>query len=131
MIYLDTAAALKLVHDEDESRELDAWLDERIRVPRVSSTLIEVEVPRALHRCAPEAMTRMPTMLSSVTRLEIDKTVRDTAAAFEKEHLRSLDAIHLATALPLAGHLEAFVTYDKRLLAAAHSQGLPTASPGA
>jgi hypothetical protein len=67
--------------------------------------------------------------------LELDATVRATAAAYAEPTLRSLGAIHLATAQMLAGQsgstFEAFVTYDKRLLAAAATIGLPTASPGA
>lgn len=54
-----------------------------------------------------------------------------TACAYQDPHLRSLDAIHLATASAVFGaHLSAFVTYDKRLLAAADALGLVTAHPG-
>ncbi|HEY7489248.1 MAG TPA: hypothetical protein VH912_32725 [Streptosporangiaceae bacterium] len=66
--------------------------------------------------------------------MEIDATIRTTAAAYEDAALRSLGAVHLATAQVLASgagaEFEAFVTYDKRLLAAAAAIGLPTASPG-
>jgi predicted nucleic acid-binding protein len=58
--------------------------------------------------------------------------VRATAAAYDDPGIRSLDAIHLATAdAVLADDLTAFVTYDRRLLAAAEALSLPTASPGA
>jgi predicted nucleic acid-binding protein len=67
--------------------------------------------------------------MARVYRLEIDDTVRATAAALADPQLRSLDAIHLATALLARSELEAFVTYDQRLLAAAGQLGLPTASP--
>ena len=63
-----------------------------------------------------------------------DSTIRATAAAFAEPTLRSLDAIHLATAQVLTNEsgteLLAFVTYDRRLLDAAKATGLPTASPG-
>ncbi len=67
-------------------------------------------------------------------RLDIDARVRTVAAAFDDPLLRFLDAIHLATALRLTDahdtRLEAFVTYDRRLLEAARRADLPTASPG-
>ncbi|WP_232071931.1 hypothetical protein [Phytohabitans flavus] len=67
-------------------------------------------------------------------RLEIDNTIRATAAAFAEPTLRSLDAIHVATAQVLTNEsgttLTAFATYDRRLLESAKAAGLPTASPG-
>jgi predicted nucleic acid-binding protein len=71
--------------------------------------------------------------MSKINKVEIDSTVRATAAAYLDPQLRSLDAIHLASAhsLVLDGvSISAFVTYHKRLLAAAANAGLPTASPG-
>lgn len=63
---------------------------------------------------------------------EMDSTVRSVAASYQEPTLRSLDAIHLATAdVAYRDHLTAFVTYDKRLLTAAEQVGLPVASPGA
>jgi hypothetical protein len=92
-------------------------------------------LPRALRRAAPQALVGVPSALSRLYRLEIDATVRATAAAYTEPTLRSLDAIHLATAQLLAaqagGAFEAFVAYDKRLLVAASAIGLPIASPGA
>ncbi|MCP3816665.1 hypothetical protein NLX86_00485 [Streptomyces sp. A3M-1-3] len=67
--------------------------------------------------------------------MEIDQTVRATAATYSDPYPRSLDAIHLATAQLLAGQPGAepltFVTYDQRLLKAAESVGLAGAAPGA
>lgn len=101
----------------------------------VSSALVEVEVPRALRRAAPQALVGVPAALARLYRLEIDATIRSTAGTYADPMLRSLDSIHLATAQLLAmdasGSFEAFVTYDKRLLAAASAIGLPTASPAA
>jgi uncharacterized protein len=129
VIYLDAAAVVKLVRVEPESARLEVWLEARRAMPLVSSTLVEVEVPRALRRRDPAALTGVPATLAKVYRLDIDDTVRATAAAFGDRLLRSLDAIHLATALLVRSELEAFVTYDQRLLAAAGQIGLPTASP--
>ncbi len=134
MIYLDSAAVVKLVRQESHSVDLVAWLDGHRDVPLVSSALVEVEVPRALRRSAPQALVGVPAAVGRLFRLEIDATIRATAAAFAEPTLRSLDAIHLATAQVLANEagatLTAFVTYDQRLLASARAAGLPIASPG-
>lgn len=135
MIYLDSAAIVKLVHPEPESGELDAWLIERIGMPRVTSDLAEVEVPRAINRCAPDRQQQVPVVMSTIARIHISGPVRALAASYKDPVLRSLDAIHLATAQILANQagepVATFVTYDKRLLNAARTAGLPTASPGA
>ncbi|MCP3802505.1 type II toxin-antitoxin system VapC family toxin [Allokutzneria sp. A3M-2-11 16] len=131
MIYLDTAALMKLVRREPHTEELVAWLNDPQRngSPRVASTLAEVELPRAVRRNAPAAAAGVPGVLAALYLLEIDATVRQTAAAYSDPLLRSLDAIHLATAQMLArqpgADLTAFVTYDKRLAEAARGAGLP------
>jgi predicted nucleic acid-binding protein len=134
VIYLDSAAVVKLVRQETHSPELVAWLNTHDDAPLVSSALVEVEVPRALRRSAPQALVGVPAAVGRLFRLEIDSTIRATAAAFTEPTLRSLDAIHLATAQVLTNEsgaeLLAFVTYDRRLLDAAKAAGLPTASPG-
>lgn len=129
MIYLDSSAVVKLVRVEPGTAELVTWLEARLAMPLVSSSLVEVEVPRALRRAAPEALPAVPAAMARLYRLEIDATVRATAAAFADPQLRSLDAIHLATALLVASELDAFVTYDDRLHGAAGQVGLPTAGP--
>ena len=134
MIYLDSAAVVKLIRQETHSAELVTWLNAHDDAPLVSSTLVEVEVPGAVRRSAPQALVGVPAAIGRLFRLEIDSTIRATAAAFAEPSLRSLDAIHLATAQVLVNEsgteLLAFVTYDRRLLHAAKAAGLPTASPG-
>jgi uncharacterized protein len=131
MLYLDTAALVKLVRREAEFDALADWLDERPSVPWVSSTLVEVELPRALRRTEPDLLADVPAVLARVARYEIDDVVRSAAAAFPESDLRTLDAIHLATASAIFGsRLVAFVTYDQRLTGAAKSMNLPVASPG-
>jgi hypothetical protein len=131
MLYLDTAALVKLVRREAESDALADWLDARPSVPWVSSTLVEVELPRALRRTEPDLLADVPAVLARVARYEIDDVVRAAAAAFPDPDLRSLDAIHLATARAIFGsRLDAFVTYDQRLSEAAKIMNLPVVSPG-
>lgn len=131
MIYLDTAALVKLVRREVESDALVDWLDARMATPLVSSILAEVELPRALRRTEPDLVAAVPALLQRLSRYEVDELVRSTAAAYPAAELRSLDAIHLATAQAVFGRqLVAFVSYDRRLLDAAAALGIPTASPG-
>ncbi|MEV4479769.1 type II toxin-antitoxin system VapC family toxin [Micromonospora coxensis] len=134
MIYLDSAAVIKLLRREAATEELVTWLNDRPGTTLVASALVEVEVPRALRRAAPQALVGVPSVLSRLYRVEIDATVRAAAGAYADPLLRSLDAIHLATAEILArqaaADFVAFVTYDRRLLDAAKGVGLPVASPG-
>ena len=131
MIYLDTSALVKLIRREPESDALADWLDARPSALWVSSTLVEVELPRALRRTDPALLADVPATVARVARYEIDEVVRAAAAAFPDPNLRSLDAIHLATARGIfGGQLIGFVTYDLRLLAAAEASDIPSASPG-
>ena len=129
MIYLDAAAVVKLIRREEHSDDLRTWVSARSS-RFVSSVLLEVEVPRALRREAPGSLVTVPEVLVRIFRYEVNAIIRSIAASFTEPSLRSLDAVHLATAQLVRADLEAFVTYDKRLLAAAAGVGLPIASPG-
>ena len=131
MIYLDTAALVKLVRREAATDELVDWLNAQVDRIFISSAVAEVELPRALRRSEPELLSAVPAVLARVAIYDLDEMVRTTAAAYQDPSVRSLDAIHLATADAILGDdLTAFVSYDRRLLAAAKAIGLPTESPG-
>ena len=132
MIYLDTSALVKLIRDEAESQDLADWLDERVDSPWITSAQTEVELPRAIRAGAPEGLSAVPGVLDRLDRFEIDTVVRATAAAYPDDKLRSLDAIHLATAQTAssAAPLTALVAYDHRLRQAAADLGIPVAAPG-
>ncbi|MBA2504571.1 MAG: type II toxin-antitoxin system VapC family toxin [Thermoleophilaceae bacterium] len=128
MVYLDASALVKLVRPEPESAALGDFLAGRPR--RASSKIAAAEVPLAVRRRTsdPSAFERARSVLSDVGLLDLtDARVR--LAAETDPPLKALDAIHLATALSLI-ELEAFVVYDRRLIAAAEAAGLPVASPG-
>lgn len=128
MIYLDTSAALKLVVPEPETQALELWIAERSGLPRVSSRLLRIEMMRAISRHAPHRASRAQVVLAAIALLSID----DAAPAAEvigDPLLRSLDAIHLATAHGIRAGLDAFVCYDKRLCESAQAVGLPVESP--
>jgi len=133
VIYLDTAALVKLVRVEAESQALVDWINGHAAEPLVASTLVEVELPRALRRSQPGVLGSVAGVLSRLHRVEINAAVRAAAAAYTEPMLRTLDAIHVATAELLVASgksLTAFVTYDKRLADAAARTGLPVAAPG-
>jgi uncharacterized protein len=129
MIYLDSAAIVKLAHAEAESGALRDWLDKRAELGWVSSVLAEVESFRALARHAPSAVSRLHSVLDLIELVDLDAGVRLTAQAVAPASVCSLDAIHLATALHLGSQLTTFVTYDRRLADAVVGAGLPLAMP--
>jgi uncharacterized protein len=134
VIYLDSAALVKLIRVEEESRDLVGWLNQRTGQRLVASALVEVEVPRALRRSQPGVLGAVAATLARIDRIELDSAVRATAAAYVDPLLRSLDAIHLATADQLVASgkdISAFVTYDKRLAEAARACSFTVAAPGA
>lgn len=129
MIYLDSSALVKLAIVEPESEALRAYLAERADDPRISSDLVRVEVTRAVMRSQPSALLQAQQAVSRVNKLLVGPELLATAASLQPPTLRSLDAIHLASALLLRNRLTAFVGYDGRLNAAARAAGLPVATP--
>ena len=128
MIYIDSSALAKLVLDEKESPALDDFLASK--PVRVSSALTTVEMRRAVSRRAPTKLVDAQRVLGGLTLMPIDPAILHTAVLLEPAALRTLDAIHLASALVIRDELEAFVAYDDQLLEAATRLGIPTASPG-
>jgi predicted nucleic acid-binding protein len=128
MLYLDTSAALKLIMPEAESAALELWIAERAGIPRVSSRLLRIEMLRGVARHAPDRMSRANVVLSAIALISIDD-VAPAAEFIGDRALRSLDAIHLATAHELRTELTAFVCYDKRLCDQAQALGLPVSTP--
>ena len=129
MLYLDASALVKLVVAEPESPALLQLL--RAWPVRVSSALSLAEVPRALRRAgfSAGARRRARDVLARINLVDIDRRVLAGAAALDPAALRTLDAIHLATALSLREDLQAVVSYDRRLTAAAQRAQLEVLAP--
>ena|SRR3990170_2592544 len=128
MLYLDSSAIVKLVSREPETAAL-------IRVVRedpslISSALAWAEVVRAIHR-AGGSTTRAERVLGGIGLVPIDDGIVRSAAALAPVTLRTLDAIHVATALSLGDDVSGLVTYDDRLASAAAEVGIGVISPGA
>ncbi|MFT4035157.1 MAG: type II toxin-antitoxin system VapC family toxin [Patulibacter sp.] len=128
MRYLDTSAVTKLLVPEAHSVELAGAV--RVGVPNASSALLEVELLRAVSRRIPERTSKARAVLAAIQLLPIDAAVVAQAAVVAPPELRSLDAIHLATALTIRDVLTEFVTYDRQLGLAAQAAGLPVRAPG-
>lgn len=129
LIYLDSSAIVKLIVPEPETGALLELLAEWPE--RVSSALARVEVSRAVKRAGddPISMQRTGEVLDRLGLIRIDAEVLSAAANMPPTELRTLDAIHLATALSLGDQLGALVAYDARLAKAAGTNGLTTLSP--
>lgn len=142
MIYLDSCALVKLIREEDESAALQAWLDERADEMMVTSELVRAEVLRVIRRNNHSEQGELidarklsadldeaAAVLEAVTQLVVDRKVLDRAGALEAPMVRTLDAIHLATALDLQASTIEFATYDRRLAAVVRQAGLVAVSP--
>jgi len=118
---------VKLVVEEAEStslRDVLATDDDQL-----ASAIIEVEVVRAVRRVAPELSEKADEVVAQVNVIEVSDTIRARAALLEPVTLRSLDALHLATAIQIGDALDAVVTYDVRMAAAATLLGLDVLAP--
>lgn len=124
--YADASALVKLVLDEPDAGPMRHWYVEHERV--VSSRIGIIETHRAAARKSPDR-AHVEAILRSVEIVELDPSIAQHAQSAGPATLRTLDAVHLATALVLGGDVDAFVTYDDRLADAARLLGLPVVRP--
>ena len=129
MIYFDTSALVKLVFEEAESMALTEWLSVRTDVPKISSDLSTVELLRTCRRIDEDAIEDAKLLLGGIDLLPMDRGIVEKATTLVPEELRSLDAIHLASALSVKEDLTALVAYDVRLCSAAQEAGIEVVSP--
>lgn len=125
--YLDSSAIVKLAIEERESAALRRYL--RRRSPFVSSALARTEVARALLPLGEAAVRAGHDVLSRIELVRVSGRVLGSAGGLLPPELRSLDAIHLATARELGADLARVVTYDERMAEAAEGMGLSVAAP--
>lgn len=125
--YLDSSAIVKLAIDESESVPLRRHL--RRRGPHLSSALARTEVLRALLDEGDAGLERGRQVLRRLNLVRVNDRILDAAGSLLPSELRSLDAIHLATALQLGDDVRQVITYDERMAIAASALGLRAASP--
>ncbi len=129
MIYLDTSAFLKTVLAEPQSAALGTYFG-TFGAPRfISSALLAVEARRSVLRNDPAALPRTDLALLRIEQVELSTGVLETASRLPDPVLRTLDTIHVATALLIREDVDVLVSYDERMLAAAAAHGLATAAP--
>jgi len=142
VIYFDTCALLKLIREDALSEALGAFIDAQPTTRWFSSEIARTELARTVRRVNHDSRGRLidearlfaeldyaERIWERLNLIAVSTRLLDQAAAIEQPFLRTLDAIHLTAALSLRSSLSAFVTYDKRLAAAAQDAGLPVVSP--
>ena len=128
MIYLDASALVTLIAGRQYTAELRQFLAGKPGMPMGTSTIGFVETVRTLDRIGdyPQAMRDL---VQNFTEILVTEEVRDNAALLPA-NVRTLDAVHIASAQVIGSSLHTLVSYDKRMLDVARSIGLPTAAPG-
>lgn len=127
LLYLDSSAIVKLVVSEPETKALRELL--RSWPERVSSDVARIEVERVARRIGSGAVRRARTVLSRIALVDLDEEVVKTSAALDPPELRTLDAIHLATAISLGRDLGALCAYNDRLGSYAVSKTIEVLAP--
>jgi predicted nucleic acid-binding protein len=127
LTYLDSSAIVKLAVQEPESIALRRYL--RRRQPYITSALARTEVARALMPVGPTAVRRGMDVLARLDLVRINDRILVAAGALLPTAIRSLDAIHLATAQQLGMEIARIVTYDERMTVAARANGWIVAAP--
>jgi predicted nucleic acid-binding protein len=126
LVYLDASAFVKLVVPEPETSKLIAALDGVVRV--VASEILEVEALRASRRAGTD-ITAVHARLAALRFLPLTNEIRSVAGQIDPPSVRSLDAIHIATALSVRERLAGLFTYDERMSDAARDVGLDVYAP--
>lgn len=126
--YFDSSALVRLVVLERDSTALRRWWARRSG-PAVASVVARVEVMRAVRAVAPAALADAQAVLGGVVLMALTPAIAQDAARLDPASLRSLDALHLASALDLGEDLQGLVTYDERLAAAARDHGVHVVRP--
>lgn len=133
-LYLDASALVKLIAKEPESPALTAYVG---GASMASSELVLAEVPRAIRRLRTgrrrgeqEGLAReMERVLRQLAFVPLTRKVVTDAGRYPEAFLRTLDAVHLASAITIEAELGTFVSYDERQIEAARHAGLGVAFP--
>lgn len=128
MIYLDSSALVTLISGRSYAGDLAKFLLTWPAMPMATSTVGVVETVRTL-----DQVGSYPTLLEDLARrfaeIVVTEEIRDAAAMLPRG-VRTLDAIHIASAQAIGDVLEVLVTYDKRMLDVARAVGLRAEAPG-
>lgn len=124
--YIDTSAALKLIKEEAESAALAAFIDEG-GADLVGGMLLETELRRAVHRDPALTQGMVSDLLEGIALFDMPRSLYSEAGLISGTFLRSLDALHIVTAVRCGADL--MLTYDERMAEAARTSGLRVVAP--
>jgi uncharacterized protein len=133
LVYLDSSAAVKLILREDDSNPLQRFIQgenpwhQALRL--VGSDLVRVETMRACARSHPQGAAKASELMRAISLVRISPAHIAVSATHPPPELRTLDALHLVTALTLTPELVGMITYDERLRESANAAGIKTFSP--
>ena len=126
MYYLDASAILKLIIEEKETVKLERFISGK----NCTSKISRIEVMRVINRAIPEAAESAQRTLSKFDYVNISEPVIRIAESFlGLPSLRSLDSIHVASALSVSNEIEGIISYDKKMISNAQSLGLTVHTP--
>ena len=128
MIYADTSALAKLLRAEAETPALRSWIS-RQDARLVTNSLGAVELRRLASRISQQAFGAATVLLGRIDRLALTPAALALAGELPPPQVRTLDALHIASAAELPD-LQVLLTYDRRMAEAAVGYGLPVESPG-
>ena len=126
--YIDTSALVKLVTVEAETAALHEWVADH-HPELVASDLARTELQRAVRRSGTAQPLDIDDGLAAIDLLPATPTIFEAAAELEPLDLRTLDSVHLATALGIADDIDGLITYDDRLADAARHHGITVIAP--
>jgi predicted nucleic acid-binding protein len=126
--YIDSSAIIKLIVAEKESPDLKDYISNGL----LTSEIARVEVLRTVTMNAPDLVASARKVLGALNTVDINASILYMAEDFGSEiSLRTLDAIHVATALSVRDVIDGIITYDKGMSKDAKALGLSVVSPGA
>jgi predicted nucleic acid-binding protein len=127
MWYIDSSAILKLIKPEKESAALIKKLPSALIASRIS----RVEVTRTIIRYEPDLLDSTYDVLADIQMVPVEDSIITIAENLPQFiNLRSLDSLHIASALAIKNVLKGIITYDKEMVIAANALGFKTLSPG-
>jgi predicted nucleic acid-binding protein len=129
LVYADSSALVKLVIEEPESSALERHLVGRPVLAASRVAIVEVSRATAIANPVPEVRAETHRLLAACMLIDVTAGLLDAAARLASAAVRTLDAIHLASALRIEA--DELLAYDRRLMEAATQHGIPVASPGA
>jgi predicted nucleic acid-binding protein len=130
VIYIDTAALMKLVMTEPESAALTDYLRAHTDTGWFTCALTRPELLRAAAAVHPDAVDHAQHVLAGLDMVAVTDRLLDAVAGLTPAPRRLLDALHIAAALSAGPRLHTLITYDEQLAAAARDHNITTIRPG-